>query len=226
VRWALLLEYIDAWSLKYYDLPQWAGAVRRLADLHAHFAAQPARLSRCDALLRFDADYFRAWAQRALDAAARCAADLGRRLEPVVHESGIAAEFIVSMPPTLVHNDLSPKNVLLDRSQEPSTVAFVDWEMAGIGCGLLDLAHLTYGLDAAGVRWLCDAYRTAWSGPVPLPANDSEFGRPFASCQLHKTLYRLARWEAWRVPPARVAQWVSEAERLCARISSGEGVGA
>jgi Ser/Thr protein kinase RdoA (MazF antagonist) len=218
---ALLMEYLDAWSLKYCDLAQWEAGVRRLAELHAHFAAQPARLWRCDALLRFDADYFRGWAERALTAAAECDADLARQLEPLVRNNGLAANLIASTRATLVHNDLSPKNVLIDRSCDPPRVAVIDWEQAGVGCGLLDLAHLTYGLDERDLRRMCDAYRAAWPDRPRLPEGEAQFDAVLASCQFQKALYRLARWKAWRVPPARVRQWVGEAERHSARVQKG-----
>jgi hypothetical protein len=214
-RRELLLEYIDAWSLRYHALEHWFTAARRLAGLHGHFAEQPDRLAASGFLLRFNAEYFRAWAQRAVAAVAEVSRPLSRRLMPIVEGNDRPVRLLASAPRTLVHNDLSPQNVLADPSVDPARVALVDWELGGVGCGLLDLAHLMYGLAVDDVRRMCDAYREAWPAAAGPP---SAFDDVLAACQLQKVLYRLARWNAWRVPVAQVAKWVGEAERLTARL--------
>jgi thiamine kinase-like enzyme len=214
----LFLEFLDDWNLRYHDLEHWITAARRLAHLHAHFAIRVARLLTCDFLLRFDADYFRAWAERALSTVTDCSTALGARLDAVVSGNVPVAEWLARAPVTLVHNDLSPKNVLADRSIDPARIAIVDWELAGVGCGLLDLAHLAYGLGADAERRMCEAYCDEWRGLARLPCDPSDFERLLAACQLQKVLYRLARWKAWRVTAAQVAGWVGEAEQLRARI--------
>jgi hypothetical protein len=111
--------------------------------------------------------------------------------------------------------------VLLDRSGGPQRIAVVDWEQAGVGCGLLDLAHLTYGLDERDVRRMCETYRAAWPDAAGSLDEGAKFDAVLASCQCQKALYRLARWKAWRVPTARVTQWVGEAEQYWARAKKG-----
>jgi aminoglycoside phosphotransferase (APT) family kinase protein len=113
-----------------------------------------------------------------------------------------------------VHNDLAPKNVIVDRSTEPARICFVDWEMAGVGCGLLDLVDLKYGLDDASDQRMCAAYRDAIGDCDVLPRRGSECRRLFAACELHKTLYRLAFGENWGVSTERRTEWVRDAVRL------------
>jgi Phosphotransferase enzyme family len=217
-RRELFLEYVDDWNLKHHGLEHWFTAARRLAHLHAHFADRARRLAACDFLLRLDADYFRGWASRALAAVAGADAGLAARLGPVVADYGRVVEALTRPPPTLVHNDLSPKNVIAARSSSPARIAFIDWEMAGVGCGLLDLVHLKYGLGGADDRGMCEAYRAELGGAGLLPSGRRELGSLLAACELHKTLYRLARHRAWQVPGERVARWVAEAEQFRARV--------
>jgi aminoglycoside phosphotransferase (APT) family kinase protein len=119
---------------------------------------------------------------------------------------------------TLVHNDLAPKNVMADRSHHPARICFVDWEMAGVGCGLLDLVHLKHGLDPASDQKMCTAYCAELEGTGLLPSSPLELRQLFAACELHHTLYRLAHSNAWRLPPDRVAQWVADARNLAGQI--------
>jgi aminoglycoside phosphotransferase (APT) family kinase protein len=203
--------------LKYHGLQHWAPAGRRLAKLHAAFADRAAELARSDFLLALDRAYFGAWADRARAAAGVASAALGNRLERVLGRHREVAGLLAAQPPTLVHNDLAPKNVIADTSTDPARICFVDWEMAGVGCGLLDLAHLMHGLSARDERLLCTAYRgEPGAGRLALP--DPEFARVLAACKLQNTLFRLAHIEAWDVGRETAALWVEDVARLQAAI--------
>jgi thiamine kinase-like enzyme len=213
-RHELYLEYIADWSLKYQDLDTWFPAARDLARFHAHFAGRATELWACEYLLHLDAPYFQRWAQRALDAVAEQEAELADDLRPLVDGYGRVAETLGEQPVTFVHNDLAPKNVLADRSQHPARICFVDWEMAGAGCGLLDLVHLKHGLASASDRAMCAAYCEALKGSGLLPSGEQALRRLFAACELHQTLVRLAHSGSWDLPPGRLAQWVADARNL------------
>ncbi|MBA2439814.1 MAG: phosphotransferase [Thermoleophilaceae bacterium] len=209
----LALEHVDDWSLKYQELEHWYTAARRLAELHAHFAARVDDLRDCDFLLRLDQSYFAAWADRGVDAVERASTPLGRRLRQALRGHDEVAELLASQPPTLVHNDLAPKNVVAETSLRPARICFVDWELAGVGCGLLDLVHLMHGLPPDAEREMCSAYRDGLEGSDS-PFADGAADHLLAACALQNTLYRLAHIGAWRVAGATVAGWVDEIERL------------
>jgi hypothetical protein len=213
-RLEFFLEYIGDWSLKYQDLEHWFPAARCLAQFHAHFAGRTTQLLARDYLLRLDALYFHQWAERGLAVVAEQASELADQLAKVVNNYGRVADILARQPLTLVHNDLAPKNVLADRSHHPARICFVDWEMAGVGCGLLDLVHLKYGLDPASDQAMRMAYCAELAGTNLLPSNPTELSRLFAACEIHHTLYRLASSKAWRLPLDRVGQWVTEAYNL------------
>ena len=216
----VFLEYLPDWDLRYQPLDHWYAAAARLAQLHAYFAARPAQLASCDVLLRLDAAYLYAWAERAAavvagfsDALAGAFAGIVRRYEPV-------AGLIAAQPRTLVHNDLAPKNVLVDRTREPARIAFVDWEMAGTGCGVLDLVDLAYGLEPASDARMREAYCDALAGAALLPDDPTGRERLFAACALHRTVYRLAHAPAWGVPAGTVREWIAEGTALLSRAEA------
>lgn len=219
-RREVFLEHVNDWNLKYQDIEHWFTAARRLAQLHAHFAAQAKRLRACDFLLRFDVVYFQQWAHRALAVVAERSAELGARLRQIVRHYDRVAETLTRQPATLVHNDLSPKNVIADRSCNPARICFVDWEMAGVGCGLLDLVHLKYGLDPLNDQKMRETYYEGLAGTGLLPASPEALSSLLAACELHKTLYRLWRSSVWQKPIDAVAQWVAEAQQWfsCVRV--------
>jgi aminoglycoside phosphotransferase (APT) family kinase protein len=217
-RREVFLEYVDDWNLKCQGLEHWFLAAHRLAELHAAFAARTEELLAYDFLLRLDAAYLHQWADRAVsvvgDRSARLAAELAR----VMAGYGPVAEMIARQPPTLVHNDLAPKNVLADRSSDPARICFVDWEMAGVGCGLMDLVVLKYGLDPADDQTMCSVYCEALAGTGLLPPSRQDLERLFVACELQRSVYRLAHSAAWKIPIERVDQWVTEARQFQERV--------
>lgn len=212
-RLSLFLEYVDGWNLKYQELQHWYAAARRLAQLHLALARRGDNLTRQDFLLRLDRDYLFAWAERATAAVAPLSTELARRLRRTVDGLGAATDLLCAQPPTLVHNDLAPKNAIADTSVNPSRICIVDWEMAGVGCGLMDLAHITHGLSPQEAKRMLDLYRAELAGTDLVPAGE-EGESLLAACRLHGTLYRLAHADAWRLPLDRVEEWITECEAL------------
>jgi Phosphotransferase enzyme family len=209
----LFLEYVDGLNLKYQGLRHWYTAARRLAQLHLAFARGGDRLLEQDFLLRLDRDYLLAWAGRAVAAVSSLSAELANRLQRTVDDLDVAVDLLAEQPPTLVHNDLAPKNVIADTSASPDRTCIVDWEMAGVGCGLIDLAHLTYGLPPGEVERMLGLYGEELTGTGLMPSDDEAI-RLLASCQLHGALYRLAHADLWRLPLERVGEWIAESEEL------------
>jgi aminoglycoside phosphotransferase (APT) family kinase protein len=217
-RQELYLEHINDWTLRHQDLEYWFAAARRLADLHAHFAALADSLRRCPFLLTLDDSYFATWADRARIAVTGQSAELGDRVAALCDAYGPARRLLSRQPATLVHNDLACKNVIADRSATPARICIVDWELAGVGCGLLDLVHLKYGLDTENDSQMVSSYRSQLIEVGLLERDDRAFARLLAACELHKTLYRLAHSVGWRLPIDKLALWVAEAERFLQRV--------
>jgi Phosphotransferase enzyme family len=216
-RHELFLEHINDWNLKYHGLDHWHSAARALARLHAHFAAREDELDRSDFLLQLDSGYFHAWGVRALEAVSAASSERGRKLELVLRRHDEIAGLLAEQPRTLVHNDLAPKNVIAETSTAPARILFVDWEMAGVGCGLLDLAHLKHGLREREERRLCDAYRSEL-GKTGVGFDAQEFRRLLAACDSHNTLYRLAHARGWGLPHTTIDRWIEDVGRLARHV--------
>jgi len=216
-RTQLFLEHLDDWDLQYQELTYWFLAARHLARLHAHFARQRARLLRCDFLLHLDGSYLANWARRAQAALAEWLPDLASQVEPVVTEYERVTDPIVRQPLTLVHNDLSPKNVVACRKSDPPRIALVDWEMAGVGCGVLDLVHLKHGLGVEDDQTMCAEYfrELARQG---LAVSETDIAQLLAACDLHITMYRLAFGKTWGVAIPTMAQWARDVQRWYAQL--------
>lgn len=98
-------------------------------------------------------------------------------------------EPLQSMPPTLLHGDLNPNNIIIPENAadtcEPEQIAFVDWQNVAIGPAVLDIAYLHHmsryhGNDRWG-RAIFGEPLTDWNELAAnyLDALDREMGRPF-----------------------------------------------
>ena len=100
-------------------------------------------------------------------------------------------------------------------------ICIIDWELAGVGCGLLDLVHLKYGLAPADDAAMVQVYRSQLETTELLPRDDRNFDRLLAACELHKTLYRFAHSPAWKLPDEQLARWDDDAECFLQRVGLG-----
>jgi hypothetical protein len=138
-----------------------AGGALGWPELHARFAAKWRR-SPCGRLLALGRDYFRRWIER-LERSGRWLAATMREVDGLVRSSR-ARRPLAGRPA----GHPGPRRVLpLERPRRGvATSALrirpVDWEMAGIGAGLLDLAALTSGSWSETERTtIVEAYRRA-----------------------------------------------------------------
>jgi aminoglycoside phosphotransferase (APT) family kinase protein len=213
----LFLEHVGGWPVKYHPLDEWRHAVERLADLHVHFATRAERLHAADYLLRLDGEHLLRWARRARRVVGAAYPASARDLERSLSRYPEAAAVLADAPQTLVHDDLAPKNVLVDPGVEPAAIWFVDWELGGVGCGLMDLAHLKFGFPPEEDDAMVATYRAAVAG-TPLQTGETELRRLLALCEAHKILYRLASSARWRLPADIVAEWAADVRRLVAAV--------
>lgn len=206
-RW-LFLERVDGIPLwQAGDLAAWEAAARWLAGLHARPLPQG-----CCHLLRYDAASLHEWLPRAVAQVPSGVLDgVG-----AVWERAVAR--VSAWPRAVVHGDYHPSNVLVARTGGEPRIRPVDWELAGIGPGLLDLAALTSGSWSAAAR---ERIAVAYQRALPPAARSScaDLLDALAHCRLLHAVQWLGWSPGWIPPPEHAHDWLAEAAALARELA-------
>lgn len=200
----LLLEYVDGDRLTLVGDPEtWRAAVRWLARFHASHGGRTAAHVR-----RLDETEFLTWLRRAREF--HDAPELAR----IERRYGDVLERLLALPHGLVHGEFYGSNIVVANGGGGSRVCPVDWELAGVGPQLIDLASMIVGDWTAEERdALVGAYHEeAIGGP---PAADRL--RDLDCCRLHLAL----QWLGWAPPPDPLHdadEWLREAVETAERV--------
>ena len=216
-RYWLFLEKVDGEEL--YTIGEyriWKDVARWLARMHQDAADRLRATPPVKQWLKYDANYFRIWLARARD--------MSRGAESVVRTLGRLAdryEYIVqrldALPVTLIHGECYASHVLVS-SARPSGrgMVAVDWELAGIGTGLLDLAALISGRwTSLERRAMALAYFEALDDEAATAYSSAEdFLNAVDHCRLQLAIQWLG-WSAnWRPPADHDHDWFNDVLEL------------
>ncbi len=210
----LLLEFVEGHKLRRHPIVDRVAAAAWLARLHASISGHEADLARPGLLLRYDDEYFRDTAERALRAVGSRFNALRRRLEVAVAGYDDHIEKICSAEPTVVHGSYRPKNVLVDTRRTAPRICPIDWELAAIGPPLHDLAFLADGCDRPEVELLCESYVAQAATRGLVISCTGEIPVQLERLRLHKALRSLARSAEWAYPEEIVTKIVAKAETI------------
>jgi aminoglycoside phosphotransferase (APT) family kinase protein len=204
-RYWLLLERVagvELWQIGGLDV--WREVARWLASFHARFAGRLDELRAANPhLIDYAAEWFRSWRDRAVEALAGSDdARAGRLVDSLERYDEVVGR-LESLPRAFVHGELYPSNVLVVADARPPAVYPVDWEMAGIGPALLDLAALSGGYADAERGAIVDAYIGA--------AGLADDRAGLAACRLALALQWLGWSPGWRPPDEHSHDWLGEA---------------
>jgi len=206
------------------DLTAWQDAARWLAEWHQMWQPEVLRLPAQIAaqLINYNRDFLVQWRTRAWEFRAhRISASTRVQLSEIVRQHERAVDLLVGLPVTLVHGEFYASNVFVEDSVGPPYVVEpVDWELAGIGPGLLDLAALTSGKWTAEERAkIVAAYCDVWardSGTVI----HADFAQQFLAARLHLAVQWLGWSETWQPPAHQQHDWFAEAVNVAAELAS------
>jgi predicted glycoside hydrolase/deacetylase ChbG (UPF0249 family)/aminoglycoside phosphotransferase (APT) family kinase protein len=208
---------VELWQVG--ELAVWEGVASWLAAFHVRFRGLVDELAeRNPALIRYDRSWIERWTAWATEVVERVGDPRARELSAVASRYGDGVvEWAVHTPSVFVHGELYPSNVLVQGGRDDVVVRPIDWEMAGIGPGALDLAALVAGWDPPEREALIAAYERSMSQPDP------ELRRHVSLARLHLALRWLALTGDWRPPAEHARDWVAEALDSAADLDRHEG---
>ncbi len=219
-RYWLFLERVPPGLLwQHGAIEVWKAVARWLAGMHAFLVPETERrdsahLAHLAHLLNYDRAFYWRWMERAAtfvgegdtsadQRAATAIRGLESRYEKVV-------ERLAALPVTVIHGEFHASNVMIDTAPEPLRVCPVDWEMAAVGPGKIDLAGLTSG---GWTREQKDAMALAYYDALPADRTE-KYDRPtfftdLEYCRFHQAV----QWLGWSPPPEHAQDWLKEALR-------------
>jgi Phosphotransferase enzyme family len=221
-RYWLFLERLGGRELyQVGEIETWQRAARWAASWHAGFEADPDRpaLAHAAHLLNYDRDFYWRWMARARAFARRGSAR--NQVEWLASLYGRVVDLLLSCPVTVIHGELYASNVLVEGEGESLRICPIDWEMAAIGPGLIDLAALTAGSWTEEQRMAMvlsyHARRVAEGGQ---PKDLDSLLPVLDGCRLHLAIRYLGWSPAWSPPSEHAYNWLDEALRLAEDLRS------
>ena len=218
----LLLEHVDGRELyQIGELPLWQAAARWLARLHCHWLHRVEELRERAPLLEYNGDLYRLWLSRALEFQSRRSERESAIWQRLSNGYGRIIEQLSALAPTFIHGEFYASNVLVSTAAmfDRVRVCPVDWEMAAIGPGLMDVAALTAGnWSDDNRRLLLAAYRDGIAECGGPQSSLVELEHNLDVCRLHVAMQWLG-WSAdWTPPTEHSHDWLAEAIGLVERI--------
>jgi aminoglycoside phosphotransferase (APT) family kinase protein len=216
------VEGVALWQIG--ELETWAQTARWLAGMHDRYEDERGWKERAEHLVRYDAAFYRLWPDRALAFARRSGRSDGAlpTLERIAQRYDPVLERLTSLPNTFIHGEFYPSNILVSHEQGSVRVCPIDWELAGVGPGLIDVAALTTG---GSKGWgdddreaLAAAYRDAAGSIGAQFATNAAFQDALDCCRLHLALQWLGWAADWSPPDEHRQDWLGEALRVADRL--------
>lgn len=216
----LFLEHVPGVELyQVGDFAVWLHVARWLAVTHTRLAENLESLARCEHLLRYDAQFYRRWLHRAQSFVRQAAPASSRSIDHLARHYDRLIDRLIALPPIVLHGELYASNVLVHTTTSGTRVCPVDWEMAAVGPGLIDLAALTAGAwTEAEKRALALAYYDALVVHKGRHLEPDAFLAALDCCRLHLSIQWLGWSRNWSPPPEHTQDWLGEALMLSERL--------
>lgn len=189
----LILEFVEGTPLKWMGFDWWRTAVTWLGRKDAYFQARSQALSQHAYLNRLDESNFSAVGSLAEAGVREGAPDLTRRLERVLAYHDEVIPDLVWGAWTLVHGHYRPSQIVVQTGPEPARVCPVDWETAGHGSPVCDLASLCEGFERERLDAMLKAYRdSAKEHGADVPTLE-DLHRTIEAQWIHRELKRVVK---------------------------------
>jgi hypothetical protein len=201
---AVILEKVHGRELfQVGELDLWVRAAQWARSFHAATADRAHELAAALPLLHHDRAFYSAW----LDRARRFVSD--PRMKWIADCYDAVIDCLVSTPHTLIHGELYPSNVLVT---DDGRVCAIDWEMAAIGPGWVDVAALT-----AGRGW-SDDEREVLLGAYAEGMIDEDLRAGVDAACAYLAVQWLGWSDDWTPPEDRAQDWLADAVHAIERL--------
>jgi aminoglycoside phosphotransferase (APT) family kinase protein len=212
----LFVEWVEGRELHQVgELSEWVAVAAWLAAFHVALA--PGLEARVEPmrLVEYDAAHYRRWIDRARQfaLAAGGSSAAASFLDWLSTRHDAVIEALLELPRTVIHGDFNAANVLLSGRGDALRVAPVDWELAGSGPGLMDLAALISGTWTEAERERMVAAYAAVDGLPPFSARE-------LLCARLQLAVQWLGWgpPEWIAPQAQRHDWLADATALAQRL--------
>lgn len=221
-RYWLFLEKVRGLELyQIGEMSVWKQAARELASIHESLAGQAKALAETVPLLRYNESYYQIWMRRAQDFLSGPGQPLEMR-ERIMYLSerySRVIEHLLELPQTFIHGEFYASNIIVEEKKERVRVCPVDWEMAAIGPGLMDLAALVAGKWTEEEKAEMALAYTEALGPESNWFRSAEyFLRALEYCRLQIAVQWLGWFGRRRAYSEHTHDWLSEAISLAEKL--------
>jgi phosphotransferase family enzyme len=223
-RYWLILEKVPGLELYRVGIDIWRQVSICLAGMHGHFATHIDLLSPNDTphLLRYTGDFYRRWMRRAAAIVRKRVAPSAqerRSIDWLVGRYSQVVELLVALPVTVIHGECYASNMLVEQRANGLRVCPIDWEMAAVGPGTIDLAALIAGSWTDQERMsLALAYHSALMPQSRWRPSPAEFLVALEASQLHLAVQWLGWSSDWSPPPEHAQNWLAVAMRAAEQL--------
>ncbi len=201
-HWLFLERLSGAELYQVGEIDVWCATAAQLARLHRQLVS-----ARTPSLLVWDAARAFWWLERAVAFSGDTCLRLLRR------RYGELVERLESLPRGFSHGELYASNVIVDR--ETGRVSPIDWEMAGVGPQLLDLAALTSGMWSDADR---RAIACAYQSELGDRQGSEHFLEDLDACRLYLAVQWLGWARMWSPPAANAHDWAMDVSVVGQRL--------
>ena len=224
-RYWLFLERVRGVPLtEVGDVAVWRQASGWLAGMHGRFAREPglAAAAAVVPLVQYDRAQARAWmerAQRRLEADALQPPSVRLRFASLASQYERVLDEVAAQPSGFVHGEFFASNVLVETAAGQRRIRPIDWEVAGTGPLLMDLAALTAGRWTEDERAeLATSYLTALSKSRGPSLSRNDFMRALDCCRLQLAIQRFGWARDWTPPASHTQDWLGEVLHVAHRL--------
>lgn len=218
----LLLERVPGRPLSQVgEIRAWEAAARWLGAFHSRF--EGSELRPAGRVLDRNAAFHRRWLRRARALARLRGEPAGRRraLDALERPLLRAARRLAALPRTLLHGEFYASNVLVEDDGSGARVRPVDWEMAALGPGVVDLAALTSGgWRRVELKGMLTAYREGRAAAGTRIPDEAGLRRALDCARLCLAVQWLGWSARWSPPPEQARDWLAEAREAAERLEA------